>query len=190
MIGLPVTVSTPRIKGVRWRYCSRWDEGPAATLGMSLLRLGICCPNDWSGSAVDFVERGFSRFCRQNGADEAKKVWVGDLRIADCLFELTEQERNQVEAGREDATQQLFLIGDYEAAASIPIGATLAHLEAEDELLPAAFNQVLTANLYKWMRVYDFCCPQQKSYFVAILVMWRSDEDTTGCGVSVCPNAT
>ena len=143
-------------EGVRWRYCSRWDEGPAATVGMSLLRLGICRPSDWSGSAVDFVERGFSRFCRQNGATEAKKVWVGDLRIADCLFELTEQERNQLEAGREEQNQLLFCIGDYEAAASIPIGATLAALEGEHVLLPAAFHHIFSVNLYKWMRVYDY----------------------------------
>lgn len=168
-MGLPVTVSIPQLKGVRWRYCSRWDEGPAATLGMSLLRLGICRPSDWSGSAVDFVERGFSRFCRKNGADQAKKVWVGDLRIADCLFELTEQERNQIEAGREDATLQLFLIGDYEAAASSPIGATLARLEAEHNLLPAAFYHVFTANLYKWMRVYDYLDAQEHAE------MWMED---------------
>lgn len=161
MIGLPVTVSLPQLKGIRWRYCSRWDEGPAATLGMSLVRLGICRPGDWSGSAVDFVERGFRRFCRQNGALEAKKVWVGELRVAEYLFELTEQERNQIEAGKEGATQQLFLIADYEAAASIPIGATLACLEAEDELLPTAFYHVFTANLYKWMRVYDYLDAQE-----------------------------
>jgi hypothetical protein len=148
VIGLPLAVSIPQIRGVRWRYCTRWDEGPAATLGMSLLRLGICRPGDWSGSAVDFVEHGFNRFCRQNGAIEANRVWVGDLRIADTLFELSEQERNQTEAGREGSIQQLFLIGDYDAAASIPIGATLAHLEAEHDLLPAAFYQIVTTNLY------------------------------------------
>ena len=131
MIGLPLDVTFPRLKGVRWRYCTRWDEGPAAVLGMSLLRLGICRPNDWSGSAVDFVERGFRRFCSQNRAVDAKRVWVGDLRITDSLFELTEQERNQVEAGREGMTDHLYLVGDYEAAASIPIGATLARLEAD-----------------------------------------------------------
>ena len=142
-------------------------------MGQSLLRLGICRPGDWSGSAVDFVERGFERFCRENKADEAKKVWVGDLRITDSLFELTEQERNQIEAQREESAQQLYLVADYEAAASIPIGATLACLEPEHDLLPAAFYEVFTRNLYKWMRVYDFCCREQKSYFVANLVMWR-----------------
>jgi len=91
---------------------------------------------------VDFVERGFNRFCRQNGAVEAKRVWVGDLRIADTLFELTEQERNQIEAGRDESTPRLFLIADYEAAASIPIGATLARLEVEHHLLAAAFYRV------------------------------------------------
>jgi hypothetical protein len=141
---------------------------------MSLLRLGICHPSDWSGSAVDFVERGFSRFCRQNGAMEAKKVWVADLRIADCLFELTEQERNQLAAGREEQSERLFFIGDYEAAASIPIGATLAALEGEHDPLPAAFFHVFTTNLYKWMRAYDYLDAQEHAE------MWMedlSDED-------------
>ena len=161
MIGLPLEVTFPRLKGIRGRYCTRWDEGPAAVLGMSLLRLGICRSNDWSGSAVDFVERGFRRFCSQNRAADAKRVWVGDLRITDSLFELTEQERNQVEAEREGMTDHLYLIGDYEAAASIPIGATLTRLEAEHPHLPAAFCEVFTKNLYKWMRVYDYVDAQE-----------------------------
>ena len=118
---------------------------------------------------MDFVERGFNRFCQQNGALQAKKVWVGDLRIADTLFELTEQERNQAEAGRDGATQQLFLTGDYEAAASIPIGATLSRLEAEHELLPGAFYRVFVANLYKWMRVYEYVDAQEHAE------MWMED---------------
>jgi hypothetical protein len=161
VIGLPLDVTFPRLRGIRWRYCTRWDEGPAAVLGMSLLRLGICRPNDWSGSAVDFVERGFKRFCSQNHVAAAKKVWVGDLRITDSLFELTEQERSQVEAEREGMTDHLYLVGDYEAAASIPIGATLARLDAEHADLPAAFYEVFTTNLYKWMRVYDYLDAQE-----------------------------
>src|SRR5208337_5614379 len=110
VIGLPLDVTLPRLKGIRGRYCTRWDEGPAAVLGMSMLRLGICRPNDWSGSAVDFVERGFRRFCSQNHAYDVKRVWVGDLRITDSLFELTEQERNQVEAEREGMTDHLYMV--------------------------------------------------------------------------------
>jgi hypothetical protein len=136
---------------------------------MSLLRLGICQPNDWSGSAVDFVECGFKRFCSQNRLVDAKRIWVGDLRITDSLFELTEQERNQAEAGREGMTDHLYLVGDYEAAASIPIGATLARLETESDLLPAAFYQILTSNLYRWMRVYDYLDAQEHAE------MWMED---------------
>ena len=43
---------------------------------------------------MDFVERGFRRFCKQNEADEVRKTWSGFLRIMDHPFELTEQERN------------------------------------------------------------------------------------------------
>jgi len=128
---------------------------------------------------VDFVERGFNRFCRHNGAAQAKRVWVGELRIGDSLFELTESERNQIEAGREGAAQQLFLTGDYEAAASIPIGETLARLEPEHELLPAAFYQVFTANLYKWMRVYEYVDAQEHAE------TWMEDLDDEELQASV-----
>jgi hypothetical protein len=136
---------------------------------MSLLRLGICRPGDWSGSAVDFVERGFSRFCARNGAAGARRVWVGNLGITDSLFELTEQERNQVEADREDPVELLFLTADYEAAASIPIGAALAHLEREHDLAPAAFYRVFIENLYKWMRVYEYADAHEHAQ------MWMED---------------
>jgi len=66
-------------------------------------------------------------------------------------------------------TDHLYLVGDYEAAASIPIGATLARLEAEHNLLPVAFYEVLTTNLYKWMRVYDYLDAQEHAE------MWMED---------------
>jgi len=105
----------------------------------------------------------------QRTAGGEKRVWVGDLRITDSLFELTEQERNQVETGREGMTDHLYLVGDYEAAASIPIGATLARLQAAHNLLPVAFYEVLTTNLYKWMRVYDYLDAQEHAE------MWMED---------------
>jgi len=149
-------VSVPKLKDIRWRYCTRWDEQPAAQLGMSLLRLGICEASDWSGSAVDFVDCGFKRFCVRNGAEDAARIWAGDLRIMDHAFDLTEQERQQVVGEMEEPPQLLYLVGEYSAAASIPIGPTWPLLECEHPLLPAAFYRVLVDNLWKWMRVYDY----------------------------------
>jgi len=40
------------------------------------------------------------------------------------------------------------------------------------------------------VRVYDFCCRQQKSYFVAIAVMWRSGMTYLLGVVWAGPNAT
>lgn len=125
-------------------------------LAKSLLRLGICRIEDWSGSAVDFVERGFHRFARANGAEKANRVWAGELRISDYLFPLSEPEHNQVEADAEGPATTLYLLGDYYAAASIPIGATLTLLEGNHPALPAAFYKLLADNLCKWMRVYDY----------------------------------
>ena len=44
LIGLPLPLSLPKLKGVRSRYCNRYDEQPAALLAASLLRLGIANP--------------------------------------------------------------------------------------------------------------------------------------------------
>ena len=156
LIGQPLDVTIPILKGIRWRFCTRWDEQPAAQLAKSLLRLGICELTDWSGSAVDFVERGFQRFCRSNNAGDASRVWQGDLRIMDHVFELTERGRHQAEAEMEEPPHALYLVGDYSAAASVPIGPTWPFLEREHELLPAAFYRVLIDNLWTWMRVYDY----------------------------------
>src|SRR5260370_38920739 len=137
MIGLPILTTIPKIREVRWRFCTRRDEEPAAVLGKSLLRLGICRPADWSGSAVDFVERGFKRFCNEHGNQQVKKVWVGDLRIMDYIFDLSARERDEAEAEAEEPKTMLYLLGDYGAAASVPIVGTLTYLEVEHELLRA-----------------------------------------------------
>ena len=128
---------------------------------------------------MDFVERGFRRFCTKNEADQAKKIWSGFLRIMDHPFELTEQERNSAET--ESPTTTLYLVGEYDAAASIPIGATLTLLEREHELLPAAFYKVFVHNLWKWMRVYDYSDALEHAE------MWLEDLDEDSEAESVYP---
>lgn len=128
---------------------------------------------------MDFVERGFRRFCTKNEADQAKKIWSGFLRIMDHPFELTEQERNSAET--ESPTTTLYLVGEYDAAASIPIGATLTLLEREHELLPAAFYKVFVHNLWKWMRVYDYSDALEHAE------MWLEDLDKDSEAESVYP---
>lgn len=122
-----------------------------------MLRLGICSPGDWTGSAVDFVERGFQRFCKASGIETARRVWDGDLEIMDHMFDMTERERHvaRAETGDEPA-ESLFLAGVFTSAASIPIGPSLAVLECEHHLLPAAFYVELRHCLWKWMFVYDY----------------------------------
>ena len=156
LIGLPLATTIPNIKNIRWHYCTRTDEQLAAQLGKSLLRLGICNARDWSGSALDLVERGFKRFCRANGADHAKRIWEGNLRITDCQFDSDESYRDPFDREPARESEVLYLVGDFNSAASVPIGPTLSKLGREHQWLPKAFFEVLTENLYKWMRVYDY----------------------------------
>ncbi len=156
LIGLPLATTIPNIKNIPWHYCTRTDEQLAAQLGKTLLRLGICNSHDWTGSALDLVERGFKRFCRASGADDAKKIWDGELRITDCQFDSDTSHRGPFDPVPERESEALYVVGDFNSSASVPIGPTLAKLHREDERLPKAFFEVLTENLYKWMRVYDY----------------------------------
>ena len=123
------------------RACCAW-ESETHTIG--------------SGSALDLVERGFKRFCRTNGADGAKKTWDGELRITDCQVDSDGSYRGPFDPEPERDSEILYLVGDFNSAASIPIGPTLELLGPEHTWLPKAFFEVLTENLYKWMRVYDY----------------------------------
>jgi hypothetical protein len=120
------------------------------------------------------VERGFTRFCKANGAETANRIWQGDLRIMDHMFELTERDRHQIRAEMDEAPQRLFLVGDFSAAASIPIGSTLSHLEREHKLLPAAFYSVFVRDLWKWMRVYA-CADALEQAEMSMIDMDKSD---------------
>src|SRR5215471_9289401 len=53
VIGAPLAVTLPRIRGIRPSYCSKNDEQPAVQLALSMFRLGIARASDWNGSAVD-----------------------------------------------------------------------------------------------------------------------------------------
>ena len=82
----------------------------------------------------------------------------------------------------------LFLLGEYESAASIPIGAALTRLECEDDLLPSAFYRVFIYSLYPWMRVYDY----SEAHFHAEMVMdGLSEEELQGLVLPQdCPQRT
>ncbi len=56
------------------------------------------------------------------------------------ICDLSAHERDEVEAETAGSKTLLYLVGHYEAAASIPIGATLPYLEREHELLPPIFQ--------------------------------------------------
>jgi hypothetical protein len=123
-------------------------------LGKSLLRLGICRPSDWTGSGVDFVEKGFNRFCLEQGSKTAGEVFRGELHLSDTIFELNEVEQAQRQAEMEEPASEVFLVSEFSSSILIQVGAALALLGTEDGRLPAMWLSLFQENLWKWVRVY------------------------------------
>ncbi len=59
---------------------------------------------------MDLVERGFKRFCRANGADNAKKIWDGELRITDCQFDSYGSYQGPFDPEPERESEVLYLV--------------------------------------------------------------------------------
>ena len=153
-MGAPIPLTLPKLQGLVPRYCSQSDDQTAAKLALSMVRLGISRADDWKGSVVDFIARGLARVCRQNGSEKIARVFAeAGVRFTDEILQRNEIERSQSEDS--DDSKMIVLV-DYEQAAMIPIGPTLACLAAVHEALPSAFYQVFSANLSRWMRVYDY----------------------------------
>src|SRR5215468_7273374 len=155
IMGAPLDVTLPRIRGIRPSYCSKNDEQPAVQLALSMFRLGIARVTDWNGSAVDCAAKALSRFCRAHGLATVSRVFPeSTIRILDNLTERSEYELAQ--SGETAPSSRLFLMVDYYQAAMVQIGPTLTLLGRIHADLPAAFYQVFSTNLWRWMRVYDF----------------------------------
>lgn len=154
LIGLPVGVTVPTFKDLRYRFCTRSDEEPAAHLGKSLLRLGISGPSDWTGSAVDFIEKGLQRLWKESGGQLADDWFDGSIVVMDTPIWYNDHERNQAGID-EEPIDKLYVCIEFAGAQVLPLGETLNLLETQHPLLPVAWWRVLHGVLSPWMRVYS-----------------------------------
>lgn len=154
VIGKPITVTLPRLRDIRPRYCSRSDDRLAAVLALGMVRLNIARLGDWNGSAVDFISKALARFCWSHGLDTVSRVFQeSSIRMLDEILEQSEYERSV--SGDREPSSRMFLMVDYDQSAMVQIGPTLSLLHGCDKHLPAAFYQVFATSLRRWMRVYD-----------------------------------
>ena len=148
------------------------DDRLAVMLAKSLVELDIAMPGDWERADCDptsFIRLTLERWIKAHGESAIRRRFLLVATISDTPCEWTERDQSR--------PNQLFLIIEPSEASCgcVTFGPTLQLLENVHPQLPATFFHLFVGALNRWLRVYDFCCRQQKSYFVAIPVMWRSD---------------
>ena len=166
----------PHLDGIPTEH--RFHAGGRASirLAQTSLEVDIADPTDWRRVRHDptaYVEATLNRWIDLHGGKTIRRRF--NLRLT--LSELVDEYADAAE--QDPDGRRLYLILYPDSAAYVVAGATLELLEREHGRLPATFYHVFTGALNKWLRIYDFCCRQQKSYFVVIPVMWRSDTDAT-----------
>jgi|SRR5579872_4198298 len=174
IMGAPLAVTLPRIRGVRPSYCSKSDEQPAVQLALSMFRLGIARVADWNGSAVDCVSKALARFSRNHGLATASRVFPeSTIRLLDDLVERSEYQLAL--SGDAEPSSRFFLMVDYCQAAMVQVGPALSLLAKLHKDLPAAFYRAFTYNLARWMWVYDF--QDAEEYAEDEMKMMEGDEE-------------
>ncbi len=149
----------PHLDGVPGEYRFHAGEQASIRLAQALLEVDIADSSDWRLTLQRWIDL--------HGGKSIRRRF--NLRLT-----LSDQVDEYAEAAEQDPNgRRLFLMLDPDAAAYVVAGPTLELLEREHARLPATFYHVFVGALNKWIRVYDFCCRQQKSYFVVIPVMWR-----------------
>jgi hypothetical protein len=137
-------------------------------LAKALLELDIAVPGDWEKAERDptsFLRITLDRWIQKHGGSAIRHRFLLSAMITSSPTEWAER--------NETKPNQLFLIVEPSEATCgcANFGPTLQLLESIHPQLPSTFFHLLVGALNRWLRIYDFCCRQQKSYFVAIPVM-------------------
>ena len=144
------------------------DDRRAVMLAKSLVELDIAVPGDWKRAELDptsFIRITLERWIDMHGGSAIRHRFLLSAVISNTPSEWAEPD--------ETRPNQLFLMVEPSEASCgcANFGPTSQLLESIHPQLPATFFHLFVGALNRWIRVYDFCCRQQKSYFVAIPVL-------------------
>ena|SRR5215469_11571435 len=109
VVGAPLAVTLPRIRGIRPSYCSKNDEQPAVQMALSMFRLGIARAADWSGSAVDCVAKALSRFCRSHGIATLSRVFPESTIRIHKKPDAAKPDEKKNTVAKEERCRQVFM---------------------------------------------------------------------------------
>ena len=163
-------LAIPRLDGTPLEH--RFSAGDTASIALAqtLLELDIALPEDWIAANHDpraYVLTTLDRWIAAHGGDEIKRRFDLYATLTGCLDDYSERNEEDPDGSR------LYLTIDPDKSGFVVLRPTLDLLEEVNPRAPVSFVHLFIRALNNWVRVYDFCCRQQKSYFVAIPVMWR-----------------
>ena len=136
------------------------DDRLAVMLAKALLELDIAVPGDWEKAERDptsFLRITLDRWIQKHGGSAIRYRFLLSAMITSSPTEWAER--------NETKPNQLFLIVEPSEATCgcANFGPTLQLLESIHPQLPSTFFHLLVGALNRWLRIYDFCCRQQKS---------------------------
>jgi hypothetical protein len=150
------SVVLPRLNDAPVEHRFLADDREAMALAETLVKSGIGAVEDWEESKRDppkYVLLTLQRWIRDHGGAAIDRRFDLDVALSDRLVDHSDE-------GGPEGT--LSLIVDPESAAFVVLSPGIELLEEVHPRLPATFFRHFTGSLNRWVRVFDFCCGQQK----------------------------
>ncbi len=163
LMGTGDQLTIPSLKRVPVDYRYSGSDLALITLARSVLELDLAAPEDWELIHHDpgaYVLNALEHFIATHGGDSIRRRFDLYVTLSSCLDEYSDKNEENPDGA------QLYLTIDPDRCGFVALGPTLELLESVHPELPATFYRVFAGALNGWVRLYDFCCRQQKSYFV------------------------
>jgi len=163
-------IGIPRLEAVHAGNKISFGSSDLTALAQTLVEIDLATEADWTAAGKTpstLVEQVLRRYLADHGQSILAEHFELSLTLGEAIVDSVYGEAEPTSRG------QLFFVLNTESSLALGVGEAITELECVCAGMGQAFYDCLRQSLYRWIRVYDFCCQQQKSYFVAIPVMWR-----------------
>jgi len=148
-------IGIPKLEGAHAGSRITFGCSDLTALARTLVELGLATESDWiraGKTPAALVDSVFRCFLCDHGQEIIAEHFELYLTLGESIVDTSYSDDGP------DSNSQLFLVLNTESSFPLRVGTVIEDLERCQQGMGVAFYNALCQALYRWVRVYDFCC--------------------------------